>query len=157
MSLLRNFAHENRLSQKSQMRDWIRYKGAKNAVGIWITKMQQMANNKRRPSKKEKRSVTKQVRSRVIYTRTDWLIFWPEQKRLCEYEEPGCSRKRKQVGSHVVYIHELTDIYIDLFMHMWTGAGATKRGIGIIEVGEHEDLALFFSLKAKNYLQWNDK
>lgn len=99
--------------------------------------------------KKEKRYVTKQVRSRVIYTRTDWLIFWPEQKRLCEYEEPGCSRKRKQVRSHVLYIHELTDIYIDLFMYMWTGASATKRGIGKIVVGEHEDLALFFLWRQK--------
>lgn len=39
------------------MRDWIRYKGAKNTVGIWITKMQQMANNKRRPSKKKKKGL----------------------------------------------------------------------------------------------------
>lgn len=38
-------------------------------------------------------------------------------------------------------------------MYMWAGSRATNMGFGRIETGEHEKLALFFSLKAENNLQ----
>ena len=126
MSLLRNFAHENRLSRKSQMRDRIRYKGAKNTVGIWITKMQQMANNKRRPSKKRKK-VCNETSQKSCYIYTDWLTNILTGTETALWIWRAGMQSEKETGQKSCTIYTWTDWHIYWPVHVYVNRGRCNK------------------------------